>query len=316
MRVFRFFGQKLGRNVHLHGVFKGLRNPAGKSGNSAKDIDSSALYAVLVHEGDIAVLHLNGHWNQYGVAGHSDEVSTNIEWHQINADLMADNFFQVLELDGWRLVQLGPLFQTIELLGLLIITERTGTKAFQTTIESIRLAGHSHLLVLGQAAVGCHQQCVLFRTVHSHVVVAAHARVHEFDDHFLANAFKVAVAPLFKRERGSRASALFHGTFVLSARGMGLNLIGLSIHDVHPAAIAFPARNASGKVLVGISNTRVVLFFELVFYRIRRWIAALPEAFNELVPFFVIRKLFECCPLFIADNPAHIFIQPLFIGLA
>ena len=148
------------------------------------------------------------------------------------------------------------------------------------------------------------------------MVIAAHARVHELNDHFLANAFEVAVAPLLKRERGSRAPALFHGTFVLPTRRMRFNLIRLSVHDINPAAIGFPSGNASGKVFVGISDARVVLFFELVFYRIWRWVATLPEAFDELVPFFVIRKLLECRALFVADNPTHIFIQPLLVGLA
>src|SRR5205823_14547095 len=135
----------------------------GKSANPAENINRSPLHAVLVHEGDIAILYLDCHWNQYRVSGYPDEVSTNIERHEINADLVADNFFQVLELDCWWLVELGPLFQTIELLGLQIITEWALTKAFQpATSKSICLARHSHLLVLGQATVGSHQQCVFF----------------------------------------------------------------------------------------------------------------------------------------------------------
>ena len=71
---------------------------------------------------------------------------------------MTDNFLQVLELDGRRFVQLGPLFQPIELFSLQIITERAPAKAFYTgTTESISFAGHTHLFVLGQAAVGRHQ---------------------------------------------------------------------------------------------------------------------------------------------------------------
>src|SRR6202040_2897674 len=98
--------------------------------------------------------HLDGHGNQYRVSGYPDEVSTNIERHQVNADLMADKFLQILELDSWRLVQLGPLFQTIELLGLLIIAEGTFTQTFEATVESICFPRHSHLLVLRQTATG------------------------------------------------------------------------------------------------------------------------------------------------------------------
>ena len=46
-------------------------------------------------------------------------------------------------------------------------------------------------------------------------------------------------------------------------------------------------------MLVGVGDTAIVLFFELVFFGIRGGIAALPEGFDELVALFVVRKLHE-----------------------
>src|SRR5262249_7652360 len=86
------------------------------------------------------------------------------------------------------------------------------------------------------------------------------------------------------------------------------------VHDVHAAAVGLPSRNARRKVLVGVGNTTVVLFLELVFDRVRSRIAALPEGFDELVALFVIRELLESRPLLVGNNPADILVQPLLVG--
>ena len=140
--------------------------------------------------------------------------------------------------------------------------------------------------------------------------------VDELDDHFLSNPFEVAIAPLLERESGGLAAAFFHGTLVAAARGMGLDLVGRPKHDVHPAAVGLPTRDAGRVVLVGICDTPVVLFFKLVLFGVRRGIAALPESFNELVALFVVRELHEGGFFFVGDNPAHVLVQPLLIRLA
>src|ERR1035438_10807836 len=111
-------GQQLNGNVDLNGIFEGLDDLAGQSGDAAEDIDCAALDAVLILERDVAVLDLDGDGYQHGIAGDLHEVGPDVERHQVNADLMGNDFFQVLELDCGRGLQLGKLFQALELIGL------------------------------------------------------------------------------------------------------------------------------------------------------------------------------------------------------
>ena len=69
-------------------------------------------------------------------------------------------------------------------------------------------------------------------------------------------------------------------------------------------------------MLVGVCDAPVVLFLEFVLHRVRRGIAALPEGLDEIVALFVVGELPEGGALFVGDNPAHVFVQPLFVGLA
>ena len=220
--------------------------------------------------------------------------------------LCDDNFFQILELHGRRLVQLCELFQPVKLLGLRSLCERSVAEPLHAAIEAVRLARHSHLLVHGQAAVRGVEQGILFRPVHRHVVVAAHAGIDKLDDHFLADTFDVAVAPIFKGKSRSRAAALFHRTLVGSAGGMRLDLVRRTVDDVNAAAIGFPSGNAGREVFVRIRDAAIVLFFEFVFDGVGRGIAARPERFDELVALFVVRELLECSPLFVGDDPADV----------
>ena len=82
-------------------------------------------HAVFVLEGDVAVLDLDRDRNQHGVAGDLHEVRAHVEGHQVDADLVADDFFQVLELDGRGGLQLGELLEAVKLLGLQILVERS-----------------------------------------------------------------------------------------------------------------------------------------------------------------------------------------------
>src|SRR5208283_1184083 len=96
----------------------------------------------------------------------------------------------------------------------------------------------------------------------------------------------------------------------------GVDLIRRAKHDVNPAAVGLPPRDAGGEVLVGISDAPVVLFFKLVLVGVGRGIAALPEGLDELVALLVVRKLHEGGSFFVRDNPAYVLVQPLPIGLA
>ena len=145
------------------------------------------------------------------------------------------------------------------------------------------------------------------------MIVAAHAGVDEFNDDFLSDSFEITIAPGFKRERGRRAPAFFHGSLVSSARGMGLNLVRLAEHDVNPSAIRLPSRNAGRKMLVRVSNTRVVIFLVFVLFGVGSGVAPLPEGLDKLVAFLIVAQLLERRPLFVRDNPGHILIEPLLV---
>src|SRR6266436_1740259 len=97
---------------------------------------------------------------------------------------------------------------------------------------------------------------------------------------------------------------------------MRLNFVRRAVHDVDSSAIGFPARDAGGKMFIGVGHAPVVLFLVFVFDCVRRRIAALPESFNELVAFFIVGEQLERLLLFIRDDPAYVFVEPLLVGLA
>ena len=93
----------------------------------------------------------------------------------------------------------------------------------------------------------------------------------------VANAVDVPVQP---KLRGKRSG--------LSLR-VRLNLIGRTVHDIDVSSIRVPTRRARGgaEMLIGISNTAIMLGFEFVSGRPGRGIAAFPELFDEVVSLFV-----------------------------
>ena len=54
------------------------------------------------------------------------------------------------------------------------------------------------------------------------------------------------------------------------------------------AAVGLPAGLAGGKMLVGVSDAPVVLFAELVLWRVRIGVAAQPEVLDECVALLVV----------------------------
>src|SRR5579864_1976788 len=102
--VFRGARQQLGGDIDLHRVFERLNNLVGERGELAVDIDSAALDAFFVDEGDVAIPHLDGDGNQDGVARHFHEVRTYIERHGVENNLGVDLFGQIRELDFGRLL--------------------------------------------------------------------------------------------------------------------------------------------------------------------------------------------------------------------
>src|SRR5581483_2014082 len=97
---------------------------------------------------------------------------------------------------------------------------------------------------------------------------------------------------------------------------MRLDFVRRTVHDVHTAAVSLPSRDARGKVLVGVGNAPVVLFFKFVFRCIWSGVAAKPELLNKLVALLIVRELLEDRLFFRGDDVANVFVQPFFIGIA
>src|SRR5271167_2756721 len=90
--IFRSLGQELNRHIDLHRFLEGLNDFPSQSGDASKDVDGATLNAVLVLEGHVAILDLDRNRNQHGIAGDLHKVGPDIEGHQIDADLVADDF--------------------------------------------------------------------------------------------------------------------------------------------------------------------------------------------------------------------------------
>jgi hypothetical protein len=97
---------------------------------------------------------------------------------------------------------------------------------------------------------------------------------------------------------------------------LDLDVVGLAELDPHAAAVAEHPPLIDRVVIVGVGDTALEVAFELVFRGVRRGITALPESFDELVALFVVGEQLESLLLFVGDDPAHIFVKPLFVGLA
>src|SRR5215472_18169636 len=117
--------------------------------------------------------------------------------------------------------------------------------------------------------------------------------INEFDRDVLSDPFHVMVGPVFKSIGGGLPATLCHGTVVSAACGVAFDLVGLAPHDVDPAAVRSPSGYAGGEPFVGIGNSAVVLFLELVLDGIRGRIAPLPKRLDELLALFVGLQLKE-----------------------
>src|ERR1700690_3105741 len=198
--IFGGLGQQLNGNVDLNGIFEGLYDLAGQSGDAPEDIDRAAHDTVLVLEGDVAVLDLDSDGNQHGIAGDLHEVGPDVERHQVDADFVGNDFFQILELDRRSGLQLGKLFQTLKLIGLQVVAHWPLAELLDSAVgEAAGLVGHTHRLVEGKTGVGNILHGVFFRAVHGHMIVAAHAGVDELDEDLLTNALEITVTPGYER---------------------------------------------------------------------------------------------------------------------
>src|SRR5438132_183264 len=155
------------------------------------------------------------------------------------------------------------------------------------------------------------QQRVFLARIDGHAVLARHAWIDKFQEHFVADAFNVSIPPDLKRKRAGRAAAFFDGTVNCPAGGMRLDFIRLPVNDVDAPAVGLPTRNTRREPLVRIGNTRVMFFFEFVVYRVGRRIPAKPKLFDELLTLLIRLERFECGALLVRDDVGDVLVEPL-----
>src|SRR6185437_11125278 len=155
---------------------------------------------------------------------------------------------------------------------------------------------------------------VLLAAIDGHLVVAAHTGVYKLNVDVAADAIDITIVPVLEGIRGGFAAAFIHGALVHTAAGVGFLTIGRAKLDVDHAAVGELPGLARGEMFVGIGDAAVVLFAVGVFRRIGIWIAAAPELLNEGVALLVVAQALEGLPFLVADDPANILIQPLFVG--
>src|SRR5271165_1427019 len=157
------------------------------------------------------------------------------------------------------------------------------------------------------------QERIFLAAVHGHVVGAALAVIHEFNDHFLAEAFDKPIPPVLKGIGGSIAAAFVLRALVTAAGRVGLDFIGRTVHDVDSSAVGHPSWLPGGKVLVCVLNAAVMLVFELVVFAVGIGVAAVPEGFDELLALLFVGELHERLTFFVGDDPTYVLVQPLLV---
>src|SRR5581483_9343096 len=276
--------QHTGWAVDGHRIFEHLDDAPRHRGDAAVKVDDGLLHTFLGLEVEVLIIELDGDAGQDGGFGKWHIIRPQLHGQDIKRDLGINLGFQILELDRRGPLQFGEPFEPLELVHARRCAAECGAEVGAIGIvEAVGLGCQTHLLHQGQAGVGHVQQGVLFGGVHRHAVFAGHGGIDELDDDVAAYVFDVAIAPLLEGIGGRGAAALFRGTFIGSARGVRLDLIRRPVHNVDAAAIGFPAGDTRSVVLVGVGDTAVVLFLELVFDRIGGRIAAKPELLDELL---------------------------------
>src|SRR5260221_5207086 len=94
---------------------------------------------------------------------------------------------------------------------------------------------------------------------------------------------------------------------------MGSDLTGAPKAKKNPAVIRHPPGHPRREVLIAILDASIVLVFELIIFAVRIRIAAVPEGLDELLALFFVGELHKRLALLIADDPAHVLVEPLLV---
>lgn len=141
------------------------------------------------------------------------------------------------------------------------------------------------------------RESVLFPGITRQMKLARAAWVDKFQLDVVAYVLEMAIAPQFSRIRCGRTASLPHRSVVCAARRVRFNFVRRPPKYVDVAAIGSPAGNAGGKVLVGVCDSAIMLFFVGIFAKIGIRVPHLPEMFDELFAFFIGAEFRKCSTL-------------------
>ncbi len=145
--------------------------------------------------------------------------------------------------------------------------------------------------------------CVFFQRVRRHAVFAVSCTICEFDHDVVAYSLEIPIAPVLEWKRFRRRVS----------GGVGVDFVGRTEYYVYPSAIGLPPGGSPGEMLVGVSDTPVVLFLVLVFDAVGRGIAPQPELLDKLFALVVGVQTFEGAALLLSDDVDDVFVKPLLL---
>src|ERR1700722_5449289 len=210
--------QRSGRDVATHVVFKRVHDTATEAGDPAEQIDGGGLDAVFLGKTQLLGRNLNGDGNQNRIGSNAQEVGAVLELHLITDQAGSDHGFKIFEFYGRGLEDFGVKLKARKFL------HRFRGHAYRRShvstigvVETARFAGQTQRFQFRETGARNVQQCVLFAGVGGELVLTAHGGVNEFDFNVLADAFEVAIAPVFKWVSGSLAATFGGRPIVASA---------------------------------------------------------------------------------------------------
>ncbi len=280
-----------------------------------KEVERGRVHSVLALKTQLIIGNLQCYGHQDCIAGDAQEIEAVVELDLVMNDARRYHFRQILKFHRRRLPNLSLQFETAKFIEL--GTARPVRRRCHVRSICIgkpgRFGGHSLLLGESQASSGNVKQSVFFRGVGGQTEFASAAGIHKLQLYVLANALNIVVGPIFEGVGLCFTAALIQRALVVFPLRVALKRVGLTVHDVNAAAIGSPAGNAGRKMLIGISDAAIMLFFHRIIDRIRIGIAPLPELLDELLAFFVRLQCEKSFALGICNDEDDILVQPLFV---
>ena len=263
--------------------------PASQRLDLGVDIYRGFRHSILLLILQILALKLNGQVGKHGGAGDREVIRPHLHRQQVVFDGRLDQSFQILELHGRRLLQVGVLLQPRELVHLRRqgLASRFPAAFRRCGVKRSDLSAKPSCSYIVRPAPGTRDKRVFLGRVHGDVILVGHGRIDKFNGHVRTAAFEIPVAPSLIGEERGLAAAFLDIALAGAARSMGIILVRRAELDIDLPAVGFPAGNARSETVIGPRDAAIVLFLELVFFGVRGRIAAQPELLDERLLFVV-----------------------------